>query len=329
MSLPSRQLSRVHGDTFALGKKFRVVAPTVKEATQNSEAVYALLKVYGEPGNPYAPIESYLRPNDEIRCTGFKNFNGQTWVMFLCDESKAGVYLADAPREPYWAWAPQDLLGKRWLMCLDARTLADAVAVEPGSLVPPSEVLSTSQGVLQEYDGDNLYAKILRGDIASYKVLETDYALAMLYEFPEAPFHVVLVPKAPSMGADDLDKVQAAGVFKVWRASGSAGAAWAFIGCAWACRVKRPLSLSLSLCCVQKEGAAPAHGGGASGLGGGRRARHHRGGPPLRPAQALGPAHPDSHRARPRRGQRARGRPNRNGRGQGRRQGEGRHGPGR
>lgn len=231
MSLPSRQLSRVHGDTFALGKKFRVVAPTVKEATQNSEAVYALLKVYGEPGNPYAPIESYLRPNDEIRCTGFKNFNGQTWVMFLCDESKAGVYLADAPREPYWAWAPQDLLGKRWLMCLDARTLADAVAVEPGSLVPPSEVLSTSQGVLQEYDGDNLYAKILRGDIASYKVLETDYALAMLYEFPEAPFHVVLVPKAPSMGADDLDKAQAAGVFKelprlmaaVRRASGAAG----------------------------------------------------------------------------------------------------------
>ena len=45
MSLPSRQLSRVHGDTFALGKKFRVVAPTVQEATQNSEAVYALLKV--------------------------------------------------------------------------------------------------------------------------------------------------------------------------------------------------------------------------------------------------------------------------------------------
>lgn len=45
------------------------------------------------------------------------------------------------------------------------------------------------------YDDDNLFAKILRGEIPSVKVYEDDEVLAFMDLFPQARGHVLVVPK--------------------------------------------------------------------------------------------------------------------------------------
>lgn len=45
------------------------------------------------------------------------------------------------------------------------------------------------------YDPDNLFAKILRGEIPSVKVYEDDEVLAFMDIFPQARGHVLVIPK--------------------------------------------------------------------------------------------------------------------------------------
>lgn len=45
------------------------------------------------------------------------------------------------------------------------------------------------------YDDDNLFAKILRGEIPAVKVFEDDDVLAFMDIFPQARGHVLVVPK--------------------------------------------------------------------------------------------------------------------------------------
>lgn len=45
------------------------------------------------------------------------------------------------------------------------------------------------------YDRDNIFAKMLRGDIPAIKVFEDDIALAFMDIFPQAPGHVLVIPK--------------------------------------------------------------------------------------------------------------------------------------
>ncbi len=45
------------------------------------------------------------------------------------------------------------------------------------------------------YDDNNLFAKILRGEIPAVKVFEDDEALAFMDIFPQARGHVLIVPK--------------------------------------------------------------------------------------------------------------------------------------
>ncbi|MCP5089154.1 MAG: HIT domain-containing protein [Rhodobacteraceae bacterium] len=47
------------------------------------------------------------------------------------------------------------------------------------------------------YDADNIFAKILRGEIPNNTVLETDHALAFHDIQPSAPVHVLVIPKGP------------------------------------------------------------------------------------------------------------------------------------
>ncbi|MGY6704785.1 HIT domain-containing protein [Roseinatronobacter sp.] len=47
------------------------------------------------------------------------------------------------------------------------------------------------------YDDQNIFAKILRGEIPCTKVLETDHALAFTDISPKAPHHVLVIPKGP------------------------------------------------------------------------------------------------------------------------------------
>ena len=48
---------------------------------------------------------------------------------------------------------------------------------------------------LPPYDDDNVFAKILRGDIPCRKVFEDDWAFAFHDIAPQAPVHVLVVPK--------------------------------------------------------------------------------------------------------------------------------------
>ena len=46
-----------------------------------------------------------------------------------------------------------------------------------------------------DYDDDNVFAKILRGEIPNKTVLETDHTLAFEDIGPQAPVHVLVIPK--------------------------------------------------------------------------------------------------------------------------------------
>ena len=47
------------------------------------------------------------------------------------------------------------------------------------------------------YDDQNIFAKILRGEIPNTTVLETDYCLAFRDINAQAPEHVLVIPKGP------------------------------------------------------------------------------------------------------------------------------------
>ena len=47
------------------------------------------------------------------------------------------------------------------------------------------------------YDDQNVFAKILRGEIPNKTVLETDHTLAFADIQPQAPVHVLVIPKGP------------------------------------------------------------------------------------------------------------------------------------
>ncbi|MGR3273287.1 histidine triad nucleotide-binding protein [Thalassococcus profundi] len=47
------------------------------------------------------------------------------------------------------------------------------------------------------YDDQNIFAKILRGEIPNTTVLETEHTLAFRDLYPQAPSHVLVIPKGP------------------------------------------------------------------------------------------------------------------------------------
>ena len=62
------------------------------------------------------------------------------------------------------------------------------------------------------YDPNNIFAKILRGELPCFKVYEDDKAFAFLDIMPRAPGHTLVIPKAPARNildcpADDLAHV--------------------------------------------------------------------------------------------------------------------------
>jgi histidine triad (HIT) family protein len=56
-----------------------------------------------------------------------------------------------------------------------------------------------------EYDKNNIFAKILRGELPAYKVFENDTAFAFLDIMPRAPGHTLVIPKAPARNILDVD----------------------------------------------------------------------------------------------------------------------------
>ena len=53
-----------------------------------------------------------------------------------------------------------------------------------------------------DYDDRNIFAKILRGEIPSNKVMETEHCLAFHDIEPQAPTHILVIPKGPYRNYD-------------------------------------------------------------------------------------------------------------------------------
>lgn len=54
------------------------------------------------------------------------------------------------------------------------------------------------------YDNDNLFAKILRGEISCYRIFENDRTLAFLDIMPRSVGHTLVIPKAPCRNIFDI-----------------------------------------------------------------------------------------------------------------------------
>ena len=65
------------------------------------------------------------------------------------------------------------------------------------------------------YDPNNIFARILRGEMPAYKVYEDDRAFAFLDIMPRAPGHTLVLPKSPARNILDVDPDDLAHVAKV------------------------------------------------------------------------------------------------------------------
>ncbi len=54
------------------------------------------------------------------------------------------------------------------------------------------------------YDPNNIFARILRGEIPCKKVFENEHVLAFYDINPQAPLHVLVIPKGAYVSMDDF-----------------------------------------------------------------------------------------------------------------------------
>lgn len=65
------------------------------------------------------------------------------------------------------------------------------------------------------YDDNNIFAKILRGEIPSHRVYEDNKVVAFMDVMPQAEGHTLVVPKAPSRNILDADPATLAALIPV------------------------------------------------------------------------------------------------------------------
>ena len=58
----------------------------------------------------------------------------------------------------------------------------------------------------QPYDDNNIFARILRGEIPSTKLYEDEFAYAFPDINPLAPTHILVIPKGPYVSFDDFSE---------------------------------------------------------------------------------------------------------------------------
>lgn len=68
---------------------------------------------------------------------------------------------------------------------------------------------------MSAYDTNNIFAKILRGELPCHKVYEDDHVLAFLDIMPRAPGHALVLPKAPARNLLDVSPEDLAHVMRV------------------------------------------------------------------------------------------------------------------
>lgn len=73
------------------------------------------------------------------------------------------------------------------------------------------------------YDNNNIFAKIIRGELPCYKIYEDDKALVFLDIMPRAPGHALVIPKAPARNVLDVSPDDLAHVIRVAQRLAKAG----------------------------------------------------------------------------------------------------------
>ena len=71
------------------------------------------------------------------------------------------------------------------------------------------------------YDDQNIFAKILRGEIPNSTVADTEHTLAFRDIAPKAPEHILVIPKGPYVTADHFaNEASEAEIADFWRTLG-------------------------------------------------------------------------------------------------------------
>ncbi|MDX2309138.1 MAG: HIT family protein [Hyphomicrobium sp.] len=72
------------------------------------------------------------------------------------------------------------------------------------------------------YDSGNVFAKILRGDLPSYRIYEDGDLVAIMDVMPQAPGHTLIIPRAASRNLLDADPAVLAKLLPVAQKIGKA-----------------------------------------------------------------------------------------------------------
>ena len=76
---------------------------------------------------------------------------------------------------------------------------------------------------MPDYDSNNIFAKIIRGELPYHKVYEDDRALVFLDIMPRAPGHALVIPKRAARNILDVDPDDLAHVAKIAQKVARAG----------------------------------------------------------------------------------------------------------
>jgi len=71
---------------------------------------------------------------------------------------------------------------------------------------------------MPSYDPNNIFAKILRGELPAHKIYEDDKTFAFLDIMPRAPGHALVIPKAAVRTLIDIEPDDLASLFKTTQA---------------------------------------------------------------------------------------------------------------
>lgn len=63
--------------------------------------------------------------------------------------------------------------------------------------------MSPAPNFTPPYDPENIFAKILRGEIPNHTIYEDDHTLAFMDVMPRSPGHALIIPKSPSVNLTD------------------------------------------------------------------------------------------------------------------------------
>lgn len=69
------------------------------------------------------------------------------------------------------------------------------------------------------YDSSNIFARILRGEIPCSKVYEDDHVLAFNDIAPQAPVHILVIPKGAYLSLEDFGTKASAAEIKAFYAA--------------------------------------------------------------------------------------------------------------